>query len=168
MSTPVNIPPAALAPLSKRFLNFFIDSILCYAFTWGLSFLGEYLLRAYGFDGLQIGAPVLGNARFTMANMAITIAYYGLFETLISRTPGKFVTDTRVVMRDSEKPGNTAILIRTLCRQIPLEFISFIPVFGKLPIGWHDTFSKTLVVDNYAFEMAKRKANDVSKPSEEL
>lgn len=166
MSEPVNITPAVLAPLSKRFLNFFIDTVvLCSMLTLGLSLLGDYLSKTYQFDALFIGPPAFGNIKYTLAGAAITIAYYGLFETLLSRTPGKFVTDTRVVMRDGSKPGNNAILLRTLCREIPLEAFSF---FFMPPMGFHDMLSKTLVVDNYAFEKAKQKANAAAKPSEQL
>ena len=166
MSTPVNITPAELAPLSKRFLNFFIDSaVVCSMLTLGLSFLGSYLFKAYHFDGLVIGPPEFGNIKYSLAGSAISIAYYGLFETLALHTPGKFITNTRVVMRDGSKPGNTTILIRTLCRQIPLEALSF---FFMPPMGFHDILSKTLVVDNDAFERAKQKANEVNKPDEEL
>jgi uncharacterized RDD family membrane protein YckC len=166
MSTPVNITPAELAPLSKRFFNFFIDSvILCSLLTMGLSFLGDYLYKAYGFDGLVIGPPQLGNIKYSLAGAAISIVYYGLFETLLSRTPGKFITNTRVVMRDGAKPGNNAILIRTLCREIPLEALSFL---FMPPMGFHDILSKTMVVNNDAFIKAAQKANEVSKPSDEL
>ena len=166
MSKPVNITPPALAPLSKRFLNFFIDTaILCSMLTLGLSLLGDYLSKTYHFDGLVIGPPAFGNIKYTLAGTAITIAYYGLFETLLSRTPGKFITDTRVVMSDGSKPGNNVILIRTLCRQIPLQALSF---FFIPPMGFHDMLSKTLVVDNYAFEQAKQKNDAAHKSADEL
>ncbi|MFP9098772.1 RDD family protein [Flavobacterium sp. RHBU_24] len=166
MSKPVHIPPAALAPLSKRFLNFFIDTVvLCSMLTLGLSFLGDYLSKACNFDALVIGPPAFGNIKYTLAGAAITIAYYGLFETLLSRTPGKFITDTRVVMADGSKPGNNVILIRTLCRQIPLEAFSFL---FMPPMGFHDMLSKTLVVDNYAFERAKQKNDAAPKSTNEL
>lgn len=157
MDKPVNITPAELASLMKRFSNFFIDRmLLCGFITVGLSYLGAYLKKAYGFEGLDIGAPAIDNIKFSLANTAVCIAYYGLFETILGQTPGKFVTNTRVIMRDGSKPGNTPILVRTLCREIPFEPLSFL----FMPrMGLHDFFSKTLVVDNYAYERARRNEN---------
>lgn len=165
MNKPVIITPAELAPLGKRFVNYLIDFIACTILMMACYFLCAYLSETYGIEGLAMGMPVAGNIKFTLLSTAVNIAYYGLFESLLALTPGKYVTDTRVVMRDGSVPGNDAILLRTLTRIIPLEFISF---FGVLPIGWHDMFSKTLVVDNYAFEKAARKANEVAKTTDEL
>jgi uncharacterized RDD family membrane protein YckC len=69
--------------------------------------------------------------------------YYPVFEGIFGRTPGKWITNTKVVNNDGTKPEMSAILIRTLCRFIPLEPFSFL---GSEPVGWHDTLSKTRVV----------------------
>jgi len=61
-----------------------------------------------------------------------------------------------VVMRNGTRPDTTAIFIRTLIRRVPLEFITF---FGPLSIGWHDSLSKTLVVDVTKYNEAIKRKN---------
>lgn len=69
--------------------------------------------------------------------------YYFLFEFLVGRTPGKFVTKTKVVNINGEKPGIKNILIRTVSRLIYLDLMSFL--LGS--VGMHDKFSKTYVAN---------------------
>jgi uncharacterized RDD family membrane protein YckC len=121
--------------------------------------LGNWLYDKYGFNGLAVGDLTTLEQhpfRFNLLHFFVCIIYYGLFESLTLRSPGKFITGTKVVMRDGTKPDETAIFIRTLCRQIPVEIISFL---GPYAIGWHDMFSKTLVVDVYKYEKALRIKN---------
>jgi len=143
-----------IAPPNRRFANFLIDSALCYFITLGTGYLGNLLYDNYGFEGFAVGKPALDNLKFSLLHTVITTVYYGLFETLTQRSPGKYITGTKVVLRDGTKPGDGAILLRSLCRQIPFEILSFLGRFG---IGWHDMFSKTLVVDanryNHALKM---------------
>lgn len=140
-----------LAEKSKRFVNNLIDGILCYALTLGIGMLGNRLYSNYGFDGLAIGDIEQNTLKLNILHLAISIVFYGLFETLTLRTPGKYITGTKVIMRDGKRPGETSILLRTLCRLIPFEAISFL---GRYNIGWHDSLSKTLVVDVYKYEKA--------------
>lgn len=82
--------------------------------------------------------------RFSVGSI---IFYYIFFEGLLSRTPGKFITRTKVIMKDGSKPDLGQIILRTLIRLIPFEIFSFI---GKNPLGWHDKWSNTMVVpSNY-------------------
>jgi len=73
--------------------------------------------------------------------IGITLLYYFILEGLTARTIGKMITRTEVVNRYGEKPTWAEIALRTICRIIPLEAISFIPN----GIGWHDRFSQTYV-----------------------
>jgi uncharacterized RDD family membrane protein YckC len=155
------IAQVKLASLGKRAVNLIIDGMFCGFLTLALSLLGAHLDKTYGFSLLNVGMPDLGNIKFSLFQTGISIVYYGLFETLSGRTLGKLVTETRVVMRDGTTPGNDAILIRTLCRQIPLEFLSFLFSI-PIPIGWHDMLSKTLVVDNYDYMRAQKQKNNTA------
>jgi len=161
MEKPVNIIPVKLAPVYKRLVNYIIDVIICYIIALLTDQAGIALDANYGYDGLVLGPPIIGNLKFAMFLAVIQIVYYGLFETLTGRTIGKYATETRVIARDGSVPDSNAIFLRTLCRQIPFEFISFI---GIIPMGWHDSLSKTLVVDNYDFKMAQQ--NNVAKSAE--
>lgn len=70
------------------------------------------------------------------------ILYYTIFEIKYQKTIGKFITRTKVVTVDGKVPSATDIVIRTLCRFIPFDFVSFL--FRRN--GFHDIFSKTKVV----------------------
>lgn len=82
----------------------------------------------------------------------ITIVYYTAIETLTGRSIAKYITNTKVVIYDGSKPTFNEILVRSLCRIIPLEAFSF---FGENGKGWHDSLSKTFVVDIKKFEEKK-------------
>ena len=71
--------------------------------------------------------------------------YYMLFEIFWQKTPGKWITRTKVVMADGSKPDFLHILGRTFSRFIPFEPFSFL---GKNPVGWHDQLSKTRVIND--------------------
>lgn len=164
MEKPVNVSPVSLATLPKRFVNYLIDSvILCNAIVMLIGLLGTWLDTNYGYDDLVLGMPAIGNVKFSAFQAVVTFIYYGLFESLNGRTLGKYITGTVVIARDGSKPGEGTIFLRTLCRQIPFEFISFL--FG-LPLGWHDTLSKTLVVDAYDLERAKRQQEQAKNNNE--
>ena len=115
------------ASKGKRFLNNIIDTciplFLCLAITAN-SYISE--------DELQILFAV------------ILILYYVLFELITGRTIGKYITGTKVITANGSKPTIFNILIRTLCRFIPFEALTFL---GPRTIGLHDIFSNTLVVD---------------------
>jgi len=67
-----------------------------------------------------------------------------LGELLFGRTLGKLVTGTKVVSTNSENLRFIQVFVRTLVRAFPIEMISFL---GKNPIGWHDSLSKTMVIN---------------------
>lgn len=165
----VEITYDMLADRGKRFTNNFIDYILYILLTIGIALLGNWLYDSYGFKGLAVGDLTSleeHSFRFNILQFFVSIIFYGLFESLLSRTPAKYITGTKVVMRDGTRPDSTAILIRTLCRQIPLEAFSFL--FGQFAIGWHDTLSKTLVVDSNKYNLAlKNKQNSDTTTNEQ-
>ena len=70
--------------------------------------------------------------------------YYSIFEGLTGRSVGKLITKTKVVNEEGEKASFDSIIRRSLCRYIPFEALSFL---GSDAIGWHDTLSKTRVVE---------------------
>ncbi len=70
------------------------------------------------------------------------IGYYVIMEIKFQKTVGKFITKTKVVKMDGEKPENEDIIARTFYRLIPFDWVSFL--FTKN--GFHDYLSKTKVV----------------------
>jgi uncharacterized RDD family membrane protein YckC len=160
----IEITYTMLADKSKRFVNNLVDSIVCYALTFGIGLIGNQLYNNYGFTGLAVGNIEQNTLKFNLLHLAVSIVFYGLFETLTARTPGKYITATKVIMRDGTKPDQGTIFLRTICRLIPFEAISFL---GRYTIGWHDGLSKTLVVDIYEYEKALRNKNsDIVKDTD--
>lgn len=73
--------------------------------------------------------------------IVIRFIYYVFFESFFGATPGKFLTETRVVDDNNGNAGIGMILRRTLARFIPFDGLSFL---GRG--GWHDSLSYTKVV----------------------
>ncbi len=112
-----------------RFLNFIIDFIIWLIIAGILTFplnanLGTQMLLGY------------------LILFGTFIGYYVIMEIKFQKTIGKFITKTRVVKMNGEKPENSDIIFRTFCRLIPFDRISFL--FMKN--GIHDMLSKTKVV----------------------
>jgi uncharacterized RDD family membrane protein YckC len=100
------------------------------------------MLHAFILDRLlhvipEDSSPLLGIYYFVLY-----FGYYFLFEYFFGRTPGKFITNTRVTDREGQKPTTKELLIRNICRLIPFDNLSFL--FGT--VGWHDSISDTKVV----------------------
>ncbi|MBP1618337.1 MAG: hypothetical protein H6Q14_2164 [Bacteroidetes bacterium] len=70
------------------------------------------------------------------------LIYFVFMEYKFQKTLGKFITKTKVIMNDGSKPKLNEIFIRTACRLIPFDNISYL--FTKN--GFHDRFSNTTVI----------------------
>ncbi len=152
-----------LAPAGKRFANYLIDFGAQYllALLIGVVASGLYLL--FEIDGFIIWISEMNPIQEFMLGMVIQVLYYGVFETTSSRSLGKLITGTKVVCYDGTKPDAGTIGVRTLCRFIPFEIFSFL---GSNARGWHDSISKTYVVDVKRYEEAlqlKKSFNEIGK-----
>jgi uncharacterized RDD family membrane protein YckC len=120
-------------PLKIRFYHLLVDYVgvyLFFHFSWILlSFLGysEFLL--------QFPEKIFG--------LIFCFGYFFFMELMYDKTLGKFLTKTRVVNYQKQKPTTSQIFIRSMCRFIPFEQFSF---FGERPVGFHDSISRTYVV----------------------
>ena len=129
------------APNTKRLLNYLIDIVVYFVFTFVISFcLGIVLALAGG--AALIESPAFDLIANVIALVLFLIYYFGC-ESLFEATPGKLITGTRVKTRDGRKPDSGTIALRTVIRLVPFEPFSFL--FGE---GWHDKWSKTIVVEN--------------------
>jgi uncharacterized RDD family membrane protein YckC len=132
-----------LSSRGKRFLNHILDMIFFFIFSYIFGiFLGIVLVLispsvVQNFDENN----VLLNY---FLNFIAGMIYYSTLEVLTGRTIGKFITGTKVVTNSGKKPEYGTILLRTLCRYIPFEPLSFLGSDGS---GWHDKLSKTKVVN---------------------
>src|SRR5690606_30862015 len=146
-----------LASKEKRFLNYIIDFVIQIVIGIAIGIIIgviSALTDSYGVYSLFIETE--SRLMEYIFGIIITLIYYNIIETATSRSIGKYITKTKVVMVDGSKPKFDEILIRTLCRLIPFNALSFLGDLGK---GWHDTLSKTYVVDVVKFEQ-KHQANN--------
>ena len=121
------------ADKGARFGNYLIDIVL---------FVMLFMLHVVAIEAIFGTAADPDSPLFSVYYLLLLFGYYFLFEYFFGKTPGKFLTKTRVVDVNGEWPGGKKLLIRTLCRFIPFDSLSFL--FGS--IGWHDSISGTMVV----------------------
>lgn len=136
------------APWWKRAVNLVLDVL----FAGTLSFL---LARITGFplsEADPVTDPSLMDtvAGFSWQSYAfiatVLIVYYTLMEWGTGRTIAKFITQTKVIVEsEGTKPGLLPCFIRSICRFLPLEFVS---AFSRRPITWHDSLASSAVTDS--------------------
>ncbi len=122
-----------LASKGKRLANYLLDQLILHIGTMALAVLFE--LGVYDELDETFAATLI---------LLVYPAYYMVFESLFGRTPAKFITRTVVVTTSGHRPNTINIIGRSLCRYIPFEAFSFL---GEKAIGWHDSISKTRVVE---------------------
>lgn len=128
-----------LAAQPLRFLNVVIDMVV-FLVIW---FFSAVVLMILGLDQTftdETGEPFPIVPIITL--IPIFWGYYILTEYYFQRTLGKVLTQTKVVSETGDKPTLKQITIRTLCRSIPMEYVSYL----ASPEGLHDKLSKTRVV----------------------
>lgn len=144
------VTPDVLATKGIRFANYIIDYIVQILAGVAIGVLIGILSELTGNYVLyDLVVETEGRLADYVFGAIILIIYYIIIETLTGRSVGKFITKTKVVLYDGSKPKFSDILVRTLCRVIPFEAFSFLGTEGK---GWHDSISKTHVVDIAKFE----------------
>lgn len=131
-----------LATQGQRFANYVID----YLFLIGLGALvGAALGLVLGYFAPEhLGIFEEDNRLLDyLYGFIIGTIYYSFFEGFTGRSIGKFFTKTKVVTEEGERPNFYTIFVRSMCRYIPFNALSFL---GADASGWHDKFSKTRVV----------------------
>lgn len=131
-----------IATQGQRFANYIID----YIFLIGLgALIGAALGLILGhFAPEHLGILDEDNRLLDYVyGFVIGIIYYSFFEGFTGRSIGKFFTKTKVVTEEGGQPDFGTIFVRSMCRSIPFDALSFL---GSEASGWHDKFSKTRVV----------------------
>lgn len=123
---------AVKASTATRFLNALIDTFLFF-------FTVIFLISCIGF--FQLSGTGNAIASWTIL-LGWFLFYYGFMEFHFQKTFAKMMTGTKVLMANGTKPSRNDILMRTVCRLIPFDNLSFL--FAKN--GFHDKFSNTIVV----------------------
>jgi uncharacterized RDD family membrane protein YckC len=122
-----------VADKGTRFGNHILDII---------GFFMIVMLHAFILDGLLHVIPEEGSPLLGIYFFVLYFGYHFLFELFLGKTPGKFITKTKVTDINGEQPTTKTLFIRNLCRLIPFDNLSFL--FGNR--GWHDSISETQVI----------------------
>ena len=131
-----------MASKGNRFANYLLDSVFYILFSYVFGFVLGIVLSIVSPESLSIFEEDNKLLEYLLGLIA-GIIYYSLLEGLTGRTLAKFITKTKVITENGEKPDISTILIRTLCRFVPFEAFSFLESGST---GWHDRWSKTIVV----------------------
>ena len=129
-----------LATFQQRVTNRVVDMIVIGLF---FSFMTGYFSALNPDYRLRLDRISLDLTKF-FYEMFQMLIYYSIFEFLFGQSPGKMLTQTKVVTVEAEPPTLSKIIIRSLCRSIPFNALSVL--FSTNAIGWHDTLSGTRVV----------------------
>lgn len=120
--------------LGTRVLNFFIDTLLIFIITYAL----------YKWYNLYVFYYYWKYYPFYLWFYAVIFFYYFLFESMLGRSPAKYLTLSVVQTVAGKKPAVHLVFVRSLLRLTLIDPF-FIP-FLKRPL--HDALSKTRVVES--------------------
>jgi len=145
-----------LASHGQRFANYLIDYICQVIMMFGVFMIIVMVAISNENKSIISEIEAVSDVVKYAFISAIVLIYYNVFEIFFSVTIGKLITNTVVVDRNGDKPTTDEILVRSICRLIPFEILSFLSLPGK---GWHDAISKTYVVKRKVLEDRKRQFN---------
>lgn len=127
----------------KRLANYLLDVVFYWFFAAIFLFFLGIMVAIIAPSKVQILAEENELVSYSVAIVAFLL-YYTFFEFLTGRTIAKYITGTMVIDVNGNKPSFGTALLRSICRLIPFEAFSFL---GEDAIGWHDTLSKTRVIN---------------------
>lgn len=131
-----------LASQGKRFANFLIDRIMLALIFFGFGIVAA----AVGGEESIAWMEDMNRILDYILTAFVGTFYYVLMEGLMNgKTIGKYITRTKVVDQYGGAPDFGTIFVRTISRFVPFEQFSFL---GDLGNGWHDKWSKTMVVED--------------------
>lgn len=119
----------------RRIIAFYLDAFFV-LFILGVLFLIIYVIDN-SIDLSILRIPLEGYY------FLVYLLYYLLSEYFFQQTIAKKIVNIEVIF---ERKSLSFILLRTFCRFIPFDAISFL--FNSQNILWHDLLSKTRVVSS--------------------
>ena len=136
---------------NKRFLNSLIDTIIYYLLLFALSIVfGAGLGLSGNVEVLEDENTI--NIFSYLLSFLIYFLYYSVFEYYSKgKTVGKYITKSRALREDGLIIDFSECALRSICRFIPFNGLSFL---GSNR-GWHDRFSKTMVVEDDGFLLSE-------------
>jgi uncharacterized RDD family membrane protein YckC len=129
-----------------RFAHFFVD-LTCYYLIYHLILVIESMTVDLEKDSVFSLMLIYYTSLIYLFSFPI---YYIVFEYFFQKTPGKFLTKTRVIDLYGNKPDLGTIALRNIIRLVPFERFS---CFDER--GWHDKWSDTFVVKDEEYFIIK-------------
>ncbi len=132
------------ASYGKRLTNYLLDNIFISIFGIFIAFIVILILWIFIpsiLEALESDSRLGYDLLYIIAGMI----YYTTFEYTTGRTLAKYITKTKVVDKHGHKPNLKTIVLRSLCRYIPFEALTFL---GASRQGLHDRLSKTRVIES--------------------
>lgn len=129
------------ASIGKRITNYCIDILSIGLIEFVIAVI---LLIFYSIDSELYSLVFINDIGRILFVILLNIIYYTLFESISGKSLGKYITRTKVINLNGEKTVWTIILLRSVCRLIPFDQLSFLVSNEK---GWHDKLSKTIVIE---------------------
>ena len=121
------------AGFGTRVLNFIIDTLIIFGIAYGLYNWWIFYVMYWEYTFIP----------FYVFFFGLIFLYYLFFEGIFKRSPGKWLSISKVVTKKGNKPYFWQIIIRSLVR-ITIIDCFFIPFLDK-PL--HDYLSNTEVVE---------------------
>jgi uncharacterized RDD family membrane protein YckC len=119
--------------IGTRVLNFLVD-------TSAVSLLAYTAFKTWNWYVIHWNYPFYNFGWFFFGTLFI---YYTIFELVAARTPGKWVSFSKVVNQEGKRPGVLQVLLRSIIRLTIIDLF-FLPFLDKT---LHDYLSKTDVVE---------------------
>ena len=149
MNNPLYILDERLAASDRsRFLGFILDLFAALLSLFVSGFITVIIGNVFNWDIFSIWNNLALNYTYSTLFGFLMLNYF-LLEWSFGRTMGKLIMGTVVVTKNGLKPGLSSIFIRTLSRLIPFDMFSFLGASGRI---WHDSLSRTYVVERAALE----------------
>jgi len=149
------------ANLWVRFAHLFIDRlcVLFFFFLFGVFSSSMYKLFEIEFF-IDLLSPLARMSR--LEDILFTSLMYYIYLVCMEyftkgRTIGKYITGTKVMSLDGNKPTFQDYLIRNIIRFVPFEPFSF---FGNN--GWHDSWSNTRVIKIKSYESERLSKDEIN------
>lgn len=117
-----------------RILNFLVDGFLVFLLSFASFKYWNFYVVNWHFKPIN----------FWWIIVIVLLVYYLFFEIIWARTPGKWVTFSKVVNLQGGKPSILQIIGRSFLRLIVIDFF-FNAIWGK-PL--HDKLTNTEVVES--------------------
>ncbi len=137
-----------LASDRKRFESVIVDFVFVFISIFVSGLIIVIIGNTFNWDIYSFWNQFITDYTY-LAFFTYLMLNYLFMESFFGATMGKFATGIKVVTENGVKPNFIKILLRTLCRLIPFDVLSFLGKSGRF---WHDSFSKTYVVNKKALE----------------